>query len=106
MHIALARIIAKNSVDHDLLFALVEPTFFPPQRVPAFLYSCLCRRGWQVEPGNNTDKTCNTAFDREKPTPSLYRSALLSVFFATHLLTLPDRGDLEAATVRMQEKPR
>jgi hypothetical protein len=78
VHVALGGIVPENTVDHwlksergdankieiltDLLLILTEPTI-----LAAEFASRLCGRGWQVEPRDDTNKTCQRAFERKEP---------------------------------------
>jgi hypothetical protein len=54
MHVAFAWIISQDAIDHDLLFALIEPPVFAAEGVPSLTRS-LCRAWRQVEPRCDTD---------------------------------------------------
>jgi len=59
-------IIANHTVDHDLLFALIEPAI-----LSAHWAGCLCRRGRKIEIRCDADQAGQQAFEGEKPAPAL-----------------------------------
>ena len=65
MHVAFARVVADDAIDHDVFLAFAEPAFFAPE--PAF------RLGWrwrQVQEGYEANDTREHAFQSEEPAPA------------------------------------
>ena len=65
VHAALAGIVTKDAVDHDLFFALVEPTI-----LAAEFRRSLGRRRWNVEIGYDANDSGNHTFEGKEPLPT------------------------------------
>lgn len=67
MHASFAWIIAEDSVNHDFLLVLVEP--------PVLAAEAALRLGWgggHPECGDNTDYSCEEAFECEQISPASF----------------------------------
>ncbi|KAH3668224.1 hypothetical protein OGAPHI_001978 [Ogataea philodendri] len=64
VHVTLGWIISKNSVNHNLLLSLGEPSFFVPELLG------LDRTRNHGEPSNNSDKQSADSLDQEQPRPT------------------------------------